>query len=358
MQKLIIRCLIFLLIVLNATLLWAGLIYDLDGDCDVDGEELFTLLSAGSHKIADNLPGFAAEFGSAQECCEPIGVGSPIDGYPSWQERTMIVFTNMVRLAPIEYRDAYMADYEFPAGGILNQYPAVTPLYWNHELNQAARFHAEDMAFNCNTLQHDSCDGTSWSDRIRRFYPYSVALGENVAYGFRTPWATANAFLCDRYGSTCAPDSPDGSGFDGHRKNIMGPQYREIGTGYAKDSRDYWVQDFGGRQPDFRSPLVSGSHAFLEDGLTSFFLNYHESSAAAPRKILLVLDDIQYSLDLDTGNVASGTYRVDVARASGCRPYVFLATASDGTCYRYPATSKFYTYEEGDCQQDYDAVAQ
>jgi hypothetical protein len=355
MPRLITRYLIVFLIVLPATLLWAGLVYDLDGDCDADGRELFTLLSMGSQKIEDNLPGFAAEFGTLEDCCDPIGVGSPNDGYPSWQERTMIVFTNMVRLAPTAYRDKYMTGYDFPAEGILNLYPAVAPLYWNHELNQAARFHAEDMAFNCGTLQHDSCDGTSWSDRIRSFYPYSVSLGENIAYGFPTAWATVNAFLCDRYSATCAPDSPDSSGEDGHRKNIMRAQYREIGTGYAQNSPDYWVQDFGGRQPDLSPPVVSASHAFLEDGVTSFFLNYHDSAGAAPRKIQLVLDNIQYPLDLDTGAEAAGSYRVDMERAAGCRSYFFLAITSDGTCYRYPGTSEFYTYGEGDCLLDYDA---
>ncbi len=92
-------CFMVLLIVLNVALSWAGLTYDSDGDCDVDGVDLSLLLSVGS----PSLSGIALEFGAVEKCCEYIGVGSPIDGYPNWQERTMIVFTNMVRMAPIEY---------------------------------------------------------------------------------------------------------------------------------------------------------------------------------------------------------------------------------------------------------------
>jgi len=355
MQWRLARWLIFILIVLNATLLWAGLGYDLDEDCDVDGLDLYELLSTAGLSIGDNLRDFAGEFGSLQNCCDPTGVGTPINGYPGWQERAMVVFTNMVRMAPVAYRDTYMAGYQYPTGDILEQYPAAPPLFWNYELNQAARFHAEDLAFNCQTLQHDSCDGTSWSTRIHGFYPYQVALGENVAYGFASPWATVNAFLCDRYGSACAPDSPDATGRDGHRKNIMSAQYMELGTGYAQGSWKYWVQDFGGRQPDSRPALVSATHAFLEDGVTSFFLNYFDSSGGAPLETLLVIDDIPYALELDTGTAAAGTYRVDVDSASDCRSYYFRATTANGTCYRYPAASEFYTYGEGSCLLDYDA---
>lgn len=344
LNKHAVRCLVFLLILLNSTFVWADLSFDQDNDCDVDGVDLFILIAASGN----NLQEFADEFGTIDACCSFNDVGTPVDGYPNWQERTMIVFTNMVRMAPIEYRDTYMSDYYPPAGGILGLYPAVVPLYWNYELNQAARFHAEDMALNCG-LQHISCDGTEWYDRIRNFYPYSGALGENIAYGPAMPWETVNLFLCDGNGSVCAIDH---DGQDGHRRNIMQSAFKEIGTGYAQR---YWVQDFGGRNPEVQPPVVSASHAFLENGLTSFLLNYFDSSAAAPQEIMLVLDDVQYALDLDTGTGATGSYRVDVDSVSGCRSYYFLVKAADGTCSRYPGASHFYTYLEGDCVLDYDA---
>ena len=126
-------------------MLWAGLNFDLDGDCDVDGVEIFELLSNNSLNITEYLPGMASEFGTVEDCCQPIGVGTPVDGYPNWQERTMIVFTNMVRMAPIEYRETYMADYLYPTDNILSLYPAVAPLHWNYELNQAARLEKSSL---------------------------------------------------------------------------------------------------------------------------------------------------------------------------------------------------------------------
>ncbi len=344
-------CLVVLLIVLKTTLLCAELSSDIDGDCDVDGVDLFELLSDTSHDLEVVLPDFAPEFGLVEECCDPIGVGNPIAGYPNWHERTMVVFTNMVRMAPIEYRDIYMADFTFPAGGILTSayYPTVAPLYWNYELNQAARFHSEDMASDCG-LQHNSCNGTSWYDRIRSFYDYPVFLGENVAYGLSSPQATVNLFLCEQYGAPCVAD---GSGADGHRANIMSSNYQEIGTGYAIPSH-YWTQDFGGRLPDSMPPVVAASHAFPEEGVTSFFLNYFDSAGGPPMEILVVLDYIQYPLYLDTGTASAGSYRFDVDEATDCRFYYFLVTAGDGTCWRYPETSHFYTYGEGSCLMDFD----
>ena len=178
-QRLAARCLIFLVLLLKSTFLWADLNYDRDDDCDVDGIDLLKLLSAKDNKIEYISVDFASEFGTTDACCNPIEVDTPINGYPSWQERTVIVFTNIVRMAPTEYRDIYMVGFTFPAEGILNLYPAVAPLYWKHELNLSARFHAEDMAFNCQTLQHDSCDCTSWHVRITSFYLHTVAPGEN-----------------------------------------------------------------------------------------------------------------------------------------------------------------------------------
>jgi hypothetical protein len=113
----------------------------------------------------------------------------------------------------------------FPPEGILNDgFPAVAPLYSNHALNQAARYHAADMASDCG-LQHDSCDGTSFSDRIHSFYPAVRYIGENIAYnsvsGAEMPWYIVSLFLCDApFGGVCAADDQPFSVI-GHRMNSM-----------------------------------------------------------------------------------------------------------------------------------------
>jgi hypothetical protein len=342
---------IIFVLVFSPAVVWAGLTYDLDKDCDVDGLDLQTWASGYHADLEDLLSEVAAEFGTVGCSSEPIGIDAVVDGFPNWEERALLVFTNMARMAPIEYRDAYMTSYVFPAGGILNSYPPVPPVRWNKDLNRGARFHAEDMAYNCEVLQHDSCDGTIWNQRICSFYPRCpCSLGENVAYGYLTPWTVLNAFLCDRYGSSCAPD---GSGLDGHRANIMGAAYKEIGTGYARSYAKYWVQDFAGCLLGQQPPIVAAAHAFPDEGITSFFLNYYDETGAAPRDVSLVLDSRKYPLRLDIGAASAGTFRADFETASDCQSYYFQVTDGNGLCYRYPGAGAFLTYGEGDCLVDY-----
>jgi hypothetical protein len=207
------------------------------------------------------------------------------------------------------------------------------------------------MAFNCNELRHDSCDGTAWSTRIESFYGDSGMISENVAAGFNCPWMIVNLFLCEAYDQPCALDH---SGQDGHRANIMRAASREIGVGYAKANTTYWVQDFGGGTPEGMAPVVAASHAFITSGQTSFFLNYYDTEGGPPGQVQVVVDGSEYSLDLDIGQDDAGSYRVDLAEASVCRKYYFMVKAGDGTCYRYPAESYFYTYGEGGCELDYE----
>ena len=107
--------LLLLVLSLHASSSRAQMQYDLDGDCDVDGSDVCLFLSSENDPFDNDLNGFLLEFGKAEECCAPVGVGTPIDGYPNWQERTMIVFTNMVRMAPVDYRDTYMIHLGFQA---------------------------------------------------------------------------------------------------------------------------------------------------------------------------------------------------------------------------------------------------
>ena len=343
------------LLCMGSAMGWAGLEFDTDGDCDVDGVNIHAFLSDGTFSMTEDLSGLASELGTVEPCCDAPGSGDPIDGYPKWQERTLMVFVNMVRMAPREYRDKYMADWQvsMPDDGILNadRFPAVHPLYWNLGLNQAARYHAEDMAFNCQTLQHASCDGTSTWDRIARYYSYTGWRGENVADGYSAPRDTVNQFLCDRVGSTCAAD---GSADDGHRDNIMNGLFKEMGGGHAKGNYHYWVQDFGGRTPDGFPPIVSAAHDFVTSNVTSFFLNYYAPQNGAPEEVRVVVDGAEYLLALDSGQAEAGTYRKDLTTASGCRSYYFMVKTGCGNCYRYPETSHFHTYGEGGCLSDYE----
>ncbi len=140
------------------------------------------------------------------------------------------------------YLDAFNNDYEQQVVELVNQRRAennLPPLKRVVALDYAARYHAKDM-MDENYFEHNSYDrqngalvaACSWDTRIDHFYT-SNYLGENIAAGYASP-ATAMTGWMES---------------DGHRKNILSPNYREIGVGYASGGssqyRHYWVQDFG-----------------------------------------------------------------------------------------------------------------
>ena len=333
-MKSLFTCFLTLIVIWQATASGDVLPFDDNGDCDVDGLDLYRLISGHSGDFNDLLAGFGLQFGACEPSCDAIGIGTPIDGYPEWHERTLMVFTNMARMAPGEYRDIYMTAFTFPTEGILNdRFPSVPPLYFNHALNQSARYHAEDMAYHCQTLQHDSCDGTSFSDRIRSFYPTAGYIGENIAYnsasGTKMPWRIVSLFLCDPVNDICAADDQPFM-VNGHRVNIMNSNFDEIGSGFAIGTLAYWVQDFNGVQLAAQPPVAAASHAIMDPDQIAFFLNYYDETGAAPIDVRLVLDGQPYSLALGTGVSAAGTYELSLPVSTQCRKYYFLVTDGEG----------------------------
>lgn len=96
------------------------------------------------------------------------------------------------------------------------------PLLKNDKLMEYAQNHANWMAEN-NRMRHSSM-------RNIMKLGFNVA-GENIAWGQTTEESVMNAWLW----------SP------GHRMNIMGSSYTDIGCGYAldKNGRIYWCVCFG-----------------------------------------------------------------------------------------------------------------
>jgi len=102
------------------------------------------------------------------------------------------------------------------------------PLRLNLQLTAAAQTHSENMA-RSKSISHQLPNELSLGDRISRAgYKWS-AIAENVAAGQKTPELAVSAWINE------VPPN------DGHRKNILNPNYRELGVGY---SNNYWTQDF------------------------------------------------------------------------------------------------------------------
>lgn len=105
------------------------------------------------------------------------------------------------------------------------------PLAVDERLRTAARGHSHDMAAN-DYFSHTSLDGRTPSDRAREA-GYPGGVGENIAYGYRTPEDVMRGWMNS----------------DGHRRNILSCRYTVIGVGLAYDERGrpYWTQKFGTR---------------------------------------------------------------------------------------------------------------
>ena len=97
------------------------------------------------------------------------------------------------------------------------------------KLTTAARAHSVDMATR-NYFSHTSKDGSTFLVRSKRA-GYTTAIGENIAWGYRTPEQVVTAWM----------KSP------GHKANILNCKAKSVGVGLAKkaDGTPYWTQMFG-----------------------------------------------------------------------------------------------------------------
>lgn len=123
------------------------------------------------------------------------------------------------------------------------------PLTWNDMLASAAGEHAVDMYKN-KYFDHTSINGQTLRDRLfAAGYSYkgyqSYTIGENIAAGQQT----IDDVIAGWFKSV------------GHCKNLMNPDFKEIGV---SEYRHYWVQDFGGRVPRDKNKNYSGRWVIRE----------------------------------------------------------------------------------------------
>ena len=104
----------------------------------------------------------------------------------------------------------------------------LNPLTENWELSRVARYKSQDMVDN-RYFSHTSPTYGSPFQMIRNFGISFRSVGENIAYGQRTPQAVVTAWMNS----------------SGHRANILNSSYTQIGVGYVADG-NYWTQMFIG----------------------------------------------------------------------------------------------------------------
>lgn len=107
-----------------------------------------------------------------------------------------------------------------------------SPLSLSASLTAVAQAHAEDMARR-QTLSHTGGDGSDMEERVRRVNYRFGAIAENVAShsGSRNAARVVNEQWMNS---------------EGHRRNMLNPEFTEVGIGYASNGNShYYVQVFG-----------------------------------------------------------------------------------------------------------------
>ncbi|MCC3380991.1 CAP domain-containing protein [Paenibacillus farraposensis] len=98
------------------------------------------------------------------------------------------------------------------------------PLTSDAKLTEVALAKAKDMSTN-NYFSHTSPTYGSPFDMMKKFGVSYTYAGENIAMGQKTPQEVMNAWMNSQ----------------GHRENILKPEYTQIGVAYYNG---YWVQEF------------------------------------------------------------------------------------------------------------------
>ena len=110
----------------------------------------------------------------------------------------------------------------------------LAPLSQAPELMQSAALHSQDMASH-NFMSHTGSDGSDPGDRMRRAGYNWYTYGENVAAGYGSPASVVAGWM----------------GSPGHRANILDPDFRDVGAGYAYGTASayghYWTLNLGAR---------------------------------------------------------------------------------------------------------------
>ncbi len=261
------------------------------------------------------------------------GYGVPVDGYPSYEERVLLLWTNAARVAPEEFDQEYQSGYE-PCSFddfLADEQVPKSPLYLDLDLTEASRYHSITMEEN-SCFQHDSCDGSGedMATRVSHYYDDSGYVGENIAMGTNDPrYAVMGMWMCS----------------SGHRANIMLGDYNEMGPGI---SGAYLTQDFAAGSLEEGDPPV---RIAVEDG---DFLYADWGDVDAPAALQLVVDGVESDMNLMYGADELGIYSIAPAfDGEACNPWYVWWETADGEQGTFPAEG---SYQHGDCDEEWTEV--
>jgi hypothetical protein len=254
------------------------------------------------------------------------GYGVPdTQGHPNYEERSLHLWVNAARVDPQYWADEGMLD---AAGCSIADFAAgeadpKPPIYYDPDLGQVARFHADDMQSH-GKVSSESSDGTSMEARVGLVYPDTIvgeanASGHILDYGF-----VLKGWLCD-------PDA---------RSVLLSSDATELGTGL---SGFYGTVDVGGGTVDTKSPVTLGTH-YWPGGpdewkdVTYFFADWTKD--VSPYKFQVISAGFPTDLDLYWGNDHDGVWGavlpISASQSNSCHEYFFYWELTDGTYGTYP----------------------
>jgi hypothetical protein len=242
-----------------------------------------------------------------------FGYGEPAMGDdPSQEERLLHVLTNQVRQAPHDWPgwDTTLATGD-----------PRSPLLLQGGLEEAARFHADDMAMH-GFFSHDSSDGTSFANRIAHYFPGSA--GENIymasaggAHEAMTAWMNS----------------------EGHRTNILDATWMYLGPGFSqKDGALYYVQDFGSAGTVVIPAIPGGALQKLAPGKLELFANFFDPMGREPKAFSATIGAMTIVLMRIAGPPGNETLSAPADEPTACERLTFSATDADGNTTVFPTT--------------------
>ena len=136
--------------------------------------------------------------------------------------------TDYTAYASVGYSDAQTEKYAMQVAGIVNRERAangLAPLRYSEKLSEAALVRAEEIQ---SVFSHTRPNGTRCFTAVTEAGISYTSVGENIAYGQRTPEEVMNSWMNS----------------SGHRANILG-NYDYIGIGVTfRNGTYYWSQFF------------------------------------------------------------------------------------------------------------------
>jgi uncharacterized protein YkwD len=108
-------------------------------------------------------------------------------------------------------------------------YETAKPVVWNKKLAEVSLIHSLDMAEN-GFLSHTGSNGDELYERLLRVQYECIAYAENIGHGYKDFEEAVRSWLKRKR----------------HCKNIMNPEFKEIGAAQAKSAsyRTYWTLVF------------------------------------------------------------------------------------------------------------------